>query len=163
LRDANPRHRSAQEHREYHDRWVRAVDAAFSGPFTLEFWRVNDRIRVRKNPRYWDADNTHVNTVDFLPHRDATFTLNAFLSGEADIILDKRRVPSELLDVVRTNSYAHPFDYLCTFFFRFNTTRPPFNDARVRKALAMTVDKRRIVERITRGGEKPAAHFTPRA
>jgi oligopeptide transport system substrate-binding protein len=146
---------------KYGDRWVRGANVPFSGPFTLEFWRVNDRIRVRKNPRYWNADAVQVQTVDFLAHHDPAFCLNTFLSGDADIILDKRRVPAELLDVLRTNTYAHPFNYLATFFLRYNVTRPPFNDPRVRKALAMAVDKRRIVERITRGGELPASHFTP--
>lgn len=143
------------------DRWVRAPDAAFSGAFTLEFWRVNDRIRLRKNPRYWNAAEVQIETLDFLPHHDPAFCLNTFLSGDADIILDKRRVPAQLLDVLRTNSCAHPFDYLGTFFYRYNVTRPPFNDARVRKALAMAVDRRRIVERITRGGEIRATHLTP--
>ena len=143
------------------DRWVGARDASFSGAFTLEFWRVNDRIRLRKNPRYWNAAAVQIETLDFLPHHDAAFCLNTFLSGDADIIFDKRRVPAQLLDVLRTNSYAHPFDYLCTFFYRYNVTKPPFNDPRVRKALAMAVDKRRIVERITRAGEPPATHLTP--
>jgi len=146
---------------KYGDRWVRAPGASFSGAFTLEFWRVNDRIRLRKNPRYWNAAEVKIETVDFLPHHDAAFCLNTFLSGDADIIFDKRRVPAQLLDVLRTNSYAHPFDYLCTFFYRYNVTKPPFNDPRVRKALAMAVDKRRIVERITRAGEPPATHLTP--
>jgi oligopeptide transport system substrate-binding protein len=146
---------------KYGDRWVRAPDTPFSGAFTLEFWRVNDRIRVRKNPRYWNAAEVQISTADFLPQTDPTFGLNAFLQGDADLIFDKRRVPAELLDVLRQQSYAHPFDYLCTFFYRYKVTKKPFDDPRVRKALAMAVDKRRIVERITRGGERPATHLTP--
>lgn len=146
---------------KYGDRWVRGANVPFSGPFTLESWRVNDRIRLRKNPRYWNASAVQSDTVEFLAHHEPTFCLNVFLRGDADIILDKRRVPAELLDILRTNSYAHPFDYLATFFYRYNVTKPPFDDPRVRKALAMAVDKRRIVERITRGGELPASCFTP--
>ena len=146
---------------KYGDRWVRGENVPFSGPFTLEFWRVNDRIRVRKNPHYWNAAEVQVNTVDFLAYYDPAFCLNTFLSGDADIIIDKRRVPAELLDVLRQQPYAHPFDYLATFFLRFNVTKPPFNDPRVRKALAMAVDKRRIVQRITRGGEQVASYLKP--
>ena len=145
---------------KYGDRWVRMPGVPFSGAFTLEFWRVNDRIRVRKNPHYWNADEVQVNTADFLPQTDEMFCLNAFLQGDADLIFDKRRVPAQLLDVLREQSYARKFDYLCTFFYRYNVTGK-FKDPRVRKALAMAVNKQRIVERITRGGERPARHLTP--
>lgn len=146
---------------KYGDRWVRAADTPFSGAFTLQSWRVNDRIRVRKNPRYWNAAEVQINTADFLPQFDPTFGLNAFLQGDADVIFDKRRVPAELLDILRKQPYANPFDYLCTFFYRYNVTKKPFDDPRVRQAMAMAVDKKRIVERITRGGERPATHLTP--
>lgn len=146
---------------KYGDRWVRGKDTPFSGAFVLDSWRVNDRIRVRKNPRYWDAAGVQINTADFLAQIDPAFGLNAFLQDDADVIFDKRRVPAELLDVLRTNSYANNFDYLCTFFYRYNVTRKPFDDPRVRQAMALVVDKKRIVERITRGGERPASHLTP--
>ena len=143
------------------DRWVRGRDTPFSGAFTLETWRVNDRIRVRKNARHWNAADMQINTADFLSQHDPTFSLNAFLQGDADVIFDKRRVPAELLDVLRKEPYANAFDYLCTFFYRYNVTKKPFDDPRVRQAMALAVDKKRIVERITRGGERPASHLTP--
>jgi len=143
------------------DRWVRASDTPFSGPFMLHSWRVNDRIRVVKNPRYWDAANVKVNTVDFLPQSDPNFCLNIFLQGDADFIFDKRRMPSELMDKMRDEPWFHGFEVLSTFFYRYNVTREPFKDARVRQALGMAVDKQRIVENITRGGEKIAGAMTP--
>jgi len=146
---------------KYGDRWVRGKDTPFSGAFVLDSWRVNDRIRVRKNPRHWNAAEVRINTADYLAQIDPAFGLNAFLQGDADAIFDKRRVPAELLDVLRTNSYANSFNYLCTFFYRYNVTRKPFDDPRVRQAMALVVDKKRIVERITRGGERPASHLTP--
>jgi len=143
------------------DRWVRAPGTPFSGAFTLQAWRVNDRIRVAKNPRYWDAANVKVETVDFLPQGDPNFCLNIFLRGDADFIFDKRRMPSELLDKLKKKPYFHDFEVLSTFFYRYNVTREPFKDARVRRALGMAVDKRRIVENITRGGERIAGAMTP--
>ena len=55
----------------------------------------------------------------------------------------------------------HTFNYLGTYFIRFNVTRKPFDDPRVRQALALAVDKERIVKKITRAGEQPASHFVP--
>ncbi len=143
------------------DRWVRAPGTPFSGAFTLQLWRVNDRIRVVKNPRYWDAANVQVNTVDFLPQHDPNFCLNIFLQGDADLIFDKRRMPSELMDKLREEPYFHGFEVLATFFYRYNITRPPFNDLRVRRALGLAVDRRRIIEGISRGGERLATGMTP--
>jgi oligopeptide transport system substrate-binding protein len=146
---------------KYGDRWVRAADTPFSGAFMLESWRVNDRIRVKKNPNYWNAANVQVNTVDFLPQHEPNFCLNVFLQGDADLIFDKRRMPSELLDAFKDKPYFHRFEVLATFFYRCNVTRPPFDNPLVRKALGMAVDRQRIVERITRGGEKIASAITP--
>jgi oligopeptide transport system substrate-binding protein len=55
----------------------------------------------------------------------------------------------------------HQYDYLGTFFYRFNVTQKPFADARVRRAFAFATDKQHLVDKILRGGEKVATHFVP--
>ena len=55
----------------------------------------------------------------------------------------------------------HPFSYLGTYFVRFNTTHKPFDDPRVRQALALAIDKERIVTKITRAGEHVTSHLVP--
>lgn len=146
---------------KYGDRWLNARPVPVSGAYQLLAWRLNDKIRVRKNPLYWDAANVHCNVVDFLPVNMTATALDLFLTGRADIIWDKEVVPSELVDVVRKRPDFHPFDYLGTYFYRYNVTRKPFDDLRVRQALALAVDKKSIVERITRGGELAASFFVP--
>lgn len=146
---------------KYGDEWIRHQPVPTSGPYTLETWRLNDRIRVRKNPRYWDAANTKLETVDFLPVAMPSTALNLYHTGEADIIWDQELVPAELLDVLRTGPDYHRYDYLATYFLRYNVTQAPFNDVRVRKALAMAIDKKRLCEKLLRGGEKPTSHLVP--
>ena len=146
---------------QYGDRWLMAKPMPTSGPYTLEYWRIHDRIRVRKNPKYWDAGNIQNELIDLLPAESATTALNLYETGEADIIWDKNLVPSELMDVMKGRAYVHTYDYLGTYFIRFNVTKKPFDDIRVRKALTMAIDKKSLVERITRSGEKPAATLTP--
>lgn len=51
--------------------------------------------------------------------------------------------------------------YFGTYYYRFNTTRPPLDNRKVRKALTLSIDKEQIVEHITRGGQKPATGYTP--
>lgn len=144
------------------DRWLMTPPVPVNGPYLLDQWRVNDKIRVRRNPSHWDTANVRSSVVDFLPLDSANTALNLYETGAADVIWDKNLVPNELMDALRKRPDCHFFDYLGTYFVRFNVTRKPFDDPRVRKALALAVDKRRIVENITRSGEKVASHFTPK-
>lgn len=153
-------HRATIE--KHGDRWMKARPLPLSGAYTLDFWRVNDKIRVRKNPRYWDAANVLNQVVDFIPCDQPNVALNLYETGAADIIWDKGLVPAELMDLLRQRSDCHNFDYLGTYFYRYNVNHKPFDDPRVRQALALAVDKQRIVERITKAGEKVATHLTPK-
>jgi oligopeptide transport system substrate-binding protein len=143
------------------DRWLMHRPLPVSGAYQLEYWRLNDKIRLRKNPQYWDAKNTSSEIVDLIPCASPTTALNLYQTGAADIVWDKELIPSDLLDVLVQRPDFHRYDYLATYFFRFNVTRKPFDDARVRRALAMAIDKQRLVEKITRAGEKVASHQVP--
>jgi oligopeptide transport system substrate-binding protein len=143
------------------DGWIAARPLPVSGAYELGLWRVNDKVRLKKNPRYWDAANTQSDIIDLLPIVSASSALNLYLRGQVDIVWDKELAPNELLDVLLRRPDFHTFNYLGTYFIRFNLTRKPFDDVRVRKALALAIDKRRIVERVTRGGEQPASNFVP--
>jgi oligopeptide transport system substrate-binding protein len=147
---------------KYGDRWLLQPGLPVNGAFQLDFWRMNDRVRVRKNPRHWDAANTRSSVIDFLPVKTAANALNLYETGEADIIWDKNLVPTELMDLLKKRPDCHLFDYLGTYFYRYNVKRKPFDDVRVRKALALAVNRPQLVAKITRSGEKPTSHFTPK-
>lgn len=146
---------------KYGDRWLQAKPAPSSGAYELVSWRLNDRVRVRKNTNYWDAANTQLNVVDFLPVTLASTALNLYDTQQADIIWDKDLVPTEILDLLLKRPDFHSFTNFASYFMRMNTTRKPFNDPRVRKAFSMAIDRRRIVEKVTRGGETPANFIVP--
>jgi oligopeptide transport system substrate-binding protein len=143
------------------DRWLMSKPLPTSGAYELDAWRVNDKIRLRKNERYWDAANTASAIVDLLPCVNASTALNLYETGAADVVWDKNLVPVDMLDLLLKRPDFHSFPYLGVYFIRFNLTRKPFDDVRVRKAFALVIDRKRIVERITRGGEEPAASYTP--
>jgi oligopeptide transport system substrate-binding protein len=146
---------------KYGDKWLKIRPLPASGAYQLITWRLNDKIRLKKNPLYWDAANTRSDIIDLFPVNAPNTAINLFITGEADIVWDKDVVPSELLDVLRDKPYFHTFDYLGSYFYRYNVTRKPFDDVRVRKALALVIDKKRIVEKITRGGERPGDFYVP--
>jgi oligopeptide transport system substrate-binding protein len=146
---------------KYGDNWLMERPVPSSGAYTLVTWRLNDKIRLRRNPRYWDAANTKTELVDFLPIGSPTTALNLYETGAADIVWDKAMVPAELLDVLLKRPDFHSYPILGTYFIRCNVTKKPFDDPRVRRALALAIDKERLTTKIMRAGELPADHFTP--
>jgi len=146
---------------KYGDHWLRARPLPTDGAYELAAWRLNDKIRLVKNPHYWDAANTRSEIIDILPVGSANTALNLYEQGQVDIVWDKELIPSELMDVLLKRPDFHAFDILGTYFVRFNVARKPFDDPRVRKALALAVDKERIVKKITRAGETVTSHFVP--
>ena len=143
------------------DQWIRAEPLPCSGPYRLLSWRVNDRFRLGRNPRYWDAAQVMAERIDILSGDNPSTALNLFLNGEVDLISDRKIIPGELGPELAARPDFHRFDYLGQDFIRFNTTRKPFQDARVRRAVAMAIDRVRITARITRMGERPSAAVTP--
>jgi len=143
------------------DRWLHARPFMASGAYTLDFWRLNDRVRLRRNPHYWDAVNTESAVVDMLSCVVPATALNLYLSGAADVVWDKELVPPDLIDRLKERPDFHIAPSLGNYFIRINVTRKPFDDVRVRQALALTVDRERIVTKITKGGERPAFCVSP--
>jgi oligopeptide transport system substrate-binding protein len=143
------------------DDWIKPEHIVTNGAYLLDTWRINDVIRLRKNPRYWNADAVALETVDVLPIAKDTVAFNFYASGLADLLMDKGLTPPALLDTLKERPDFHAAPFLGTYFLRFNCQKGPFADPRVRRAFGMAVDKRRIVEKITRAGELPAGALVP--
>ncbi len=147
--------------REHGDDWIKPGRLVSNGAYVLESWRLNDRIRLRKNPRYWNADAVAMKTIDVLPVSKANTAFNLYSSGQADLMMDKGLVPPALLGEIKKRDDFHAAPFLGTYFLRFNCTKAPFSDPRVRRAFSMVIDKQSIVDRITRAGELAADSFVP--
>ena len=141
--------------------WTKPANLIGNGAYLLTSWRLNDPIRLTKNPRYWNRDAIKMNTIDVIPGARANTALNLYLTGAADVMLDKGLAPTQLLDKLRSRPDFHSAPFLGTYFVRFNTTKKPFDDPRVRRAFALVIDRKVLVEKITRAGEIPALSFVP--
>lgn len=137
------------------EKWTKPEHFVSSGPYTLSQWVVNERIVGKRNPRYWDDAHTVINQVTYLPISSEAADVNRYRAGEIDITstvpinqfaLLKKTMP-EQLDVS---------PHLATYYYELNTTRPPFNDARVRRALNMALDKDIIAGKVLGQGQRPA-------
>lgn len=146
---------------KHKDSWIKPGNLVGNGPYLIESWKIDDHIRLKKNPAYWDAENVKMETVDVLPITEANTALNYFLTGQADLMMDKGMVPVSLIPKLKEQDYFHTGPFLGTWFVRINVTKAPFKDPRVRQALALSIDKKLIVEKITQLGETPAFSLTP--
>lgn len=141
--------------------WMKPGHVIGNGAFTLEEWRLFDRIRLRRNPRYWNVANVGMGSIDVLPTANRITAFNFYATGVADLMMDKNLTPTSLLTELRKRPDFHSAPFLGNYFIRFNTRRKPFEDPRVRLAFSMVIDKAYLTENISRAGEKPAYSFTP--
>jgi oligopeptide transport system substrate-binding protein len=146
---------------KFGDDWVKPGNLVGNGAYALESWRINDKIRLRKNPHYWDRANVSLETIDVLPISDANVAFNFYASGLADLLMDKGLAPPALLEDLKKREDFHAAPFLGIYFLRYNSAKGPFTDERVRQAFSLAVDKKRIVEKITRAGELAAPGFVP--
>jgi len=138
----------------YGDDWVKPGKLVGNGAYLLDFWRIDDSIRLTKNPFFWDRENVRLATVDVLPISKANVAYNFYAAGQADLIMDKGLAPPSLLDALKRRPDFHAAPFLGTYFLRFNCAKPPFSDPRVRKAFSMALDRRRITDKIARAGNR---------
>ncbi|MEE9200425.1 MAG: peptide ABC transporter substrate-binding protein, partial [Candidatus Brocadiales bacterium] len=142
----------------YGDYWTRPENIVCNGPFRLVEWKINNKIRMEKNPLYWDAVRLKLESVDALSIESVNTGFNVYDTGDADLIYG---IPLPLVEILRGRNDFHTHVFLATSFIRFNVTAPPFDDVRVRKAFDMAIDKGRIVRYVTKGGEVPATTLVP--
>ena len=141
--------------------WMRPGRMIVNGAYELDTWRLNDRIRLRKNPGYWAKDNVKMETVDVLPIHRPNTALNYYGTGQADVILDKFLTPVGLLSELKKRPDFHSGPFLGVLFLRFNVTRKPFTDPRVRLAFSYAINRKEICEKILKAGEIPAQSMSP--
>ncbi len=144
--------------------WTRPGNIVCNGAFVIERWQFKQRIRLRRNPHYWDAASIHLETIDALPIEDVNTALLAYETGAVDLISSVSPMAARALYAAKGAGRRpdfHDCRYFATYFYRFNCKRPPLNDPRVRQALSLTIDRDAICRRILGFGQQPAYCFVP--
>ncbi|MDA8744484.1 peptide ABC transporter substrate-binding protein [Rubripirellula amarantea] len=138
--------------------WTKAENIVCNGPYKVAARLLRDRVRLVKNEKYFDADEVAIETIDAMSTESGNTALNMYETGQIDWVYDP---PSLLLDELRDRDDFIPAPMLSVYFYRINTTRPPMNDVRVRRALAMAINRDQIVSQITKAGQIPAYTLVP--
>ncbi|WP_340616811.1 ABC transporter substrate-binding protein [Xenorhabdus entomophaga] len=146
--------------KKHGDKWTHPDTFVGSGAFKLAEWKVNENVIGVRNPNYWDDKNTVINKVTYLALTSEKSDLNRYLAGEIDITLT---IPLDSFASLKKTlgDQVHIDPMLSTYYYAFNTKKPPFNDVRVRKALSLAIDRDVIAGKIFGMGQLPAYDILP--
>ena len=140
--------------------WTRPGNLVGNGPFLLKELVPNDHLTVVPNPHYWGRDKIRLREIRFYPVDNSDAEERMFRSGQVHVT---STVPMTKLDTYRRDrpDALHITQILGTEYYSLNVRQLPLKDRRVRRALALAIDRTALVEKVTRGGERPALSFTP--
>ncbi|HSC66622.1 MAG TPA: peptide ABC transporter substrate-binding protein [Cellvibrio sp.] len=140
--------------------WFKVGNFVGNGAFTLKDWLPGRSLIVAKNPYYWDSKNVRLNEIHFLPVEQLLVEERMF---KARHLHRTEWMPYSKIPVYRDSKdpeYNH-YPFFSTYFYILNVTKPPLDDARVRKALAHAIDRKTLTERVTNNVQIPTGSLTP--
>ena len=140
--------------------WTRQENFVGNGPFVLKSWRPNQMIVATRSPTYWDRDAVKLDEIRFFPTENLETEERMFRTGQLHKTYE---LPSAKIDAYQRD---HPESYRSdvyygSYHFRFNVTRKPLDDVRVRRALSISIDRESLARNVVRGGQQPAYGLTP--
>ena len=146
------------------DRWIEAEYIQTYGPYAMKEWIHDDHMTIIRNP-YWPDDiatipSAKIDEISF-PVYATSSAHAAYEAGELDGISSVLNTEIDRIkaDPVLQKEFSIGENF-CTYFYGFNTTAEYVDDARVRRALSMAVDRQSLVDNVTKGGQIPAQWFS---
>jgi oligopeptide transport system substrate-binding protein len=148
---------------EYGEAWTEPGNIVTNGPYCMKEWVHEDHMVLVKNPYWpdWDKVPGNIDEIYLTMVEEISTEFAMYLNDE----LDYGGVPLPEMDNVKADPVLsqqltiRPIP--CTYYYGFTTTKPPVDDPRVRRALSMAIDRKTLVEEVTKGGQIPANTFAP--
>ena len=136
-------------------KWTLPGNIVSSGAYHLSDWVVNEKVVALRNKLFWNNPQTVIEKVTYLPISSGTADVNRYKAGEIDITFT---IPEILFSSLKKSipEQIRLSPYFSTYYYEFNTTKAPFNDPRVRRALNMALDKDIIAGKVLGQGQVPA-------
>lgn len=145
---------------QFGDAWVQPEHIQVNGPYRLTEWRTNDFVHVVRNERFFDNEDVCIDEVYYYPTNDPNTAERRVRNGELDL---NNEFPGQRIEFFRQEipEFVQVHPALSTVYLTFNTNQPPFDDIRVRQALAMAIDNEFIVSEILQAGQVAASSLVP--
>ena len=124
-----------------------------NGPFKVASIKMGEGLVLQKNEHYWNAANVRISEINFRFILEPATALSAFEKGEIDGF---REVPASDIPRLRTSSDAlHILPSFGTTFYDVNNTKAPYSDPKVRKALALALDRDELINNVLQAPSTP--------
>jgi peptide/nickel transport system substrate-binding protein len=124
-----------------------------TGPFVFVEFKPNESIKVTRNPDYWKPDRPYLDGIEYTIIADSSTSLLAFISGKFDMTFPyeltvpkyddvRSQVPQAICELSPGRVNRH---------LLINRDRPPFNNPELRRAMALSIDRKAFVDILTQG------------
>lgn len=140
---------------------LEARELVSNGAFSLSN-RDDDRVLLERANTYWDGASVALQRVSFVSSTNAEDALAAYRAGDVDAVTNAAFEPLALKLLAGFKDFQRSTFGALTYY-SVNTTRAPFDDVRVREALAIAIDRERVSRDYLGGATEPAGKFLPEA
>jgi oligopeptide transport system substrate-binding protein len=133
-----------------------------NGPFKMESWDHKNQMTLVKNDSYWDKDAVKIDKIKFSMIEDENTELSMFQQGDFDWAgKPLSSLPTDSIPHLKEQGILQTEPLAAVYWYKFNTEKPPFNNAKIRKAFAYAINRQEIIDNITQTGEIPATGAVP--
>ena len=131
-----------------------------NGAYTLAEFVPNDHIKLVKNPKFFDAANVQIDTVNYIPNEDRAAAVKRYEAGELDSYED---LPTEQLADIKAKfgDQVHIGPYLGTYYYAFKMDKAPWDNVNIRRAVSMAIDRDFIAEKVWGNSMIPSYSMVP--
>lgn len=148
------------------DDWAQDISDNYvtNGPFLMDTWSHKDKIVLKKNSDYWDADTVKLETINMFMINDENTELQMYKNGELDWAGSPTgSIPLAAIPALKDEGTLNIAPYTGVYYYAFNTKEKPFDNVNIRKAFALAINRQGVVDNITKGEQQPAMALVPPA
>ena len=142
---------------KFGNKWTAPGNLVTLGAFTLSEWKHDSKVVLSPNQKYFGGKPKLDKITAYIVGEDTT-AINMFESGALHYV---SRLPALEIERLKTNPAYINSPYLRGYYYGFNTSKPPFNDVRVRQAFAYAIDRTQITS-LLKGGQIPTTSWVPK-
>ena len=132
-----------------------------NGPFQLSKWTHGEKITLKKNKNYWDANTVKLTTITMHMVNDQDTELSMYEDGKLDWAgMPAGNLPKDIIPFLKESGFLHSKSIAGIYSYKFNTTVEPFNNVNIRNAFALAINRKEVIK-LLEGNQLPAMAVIP--